>query len=78
MIDKIPLGKPTRYADQYDPGLLFAIPRTESRAALDLGNDLPFNGCDIWTAWEITWLNAQVCCATSYRFDSTTIFTKPA
>ncbi len=58
MTDITPLGQPTRYADQYDPGLLFAIPRTESRAALDLGNDLPFNGCDIWTAWEITWLNA--------------------
>ena len=59
MTDKTPLGKPTRYADQYDPGLLFPIPRAESRAALDLGNDLPFNGCDIWTAWEITWLNAS-------------------
>ncbi len=59
MTDKTPLGKPTSYADQYDPGLLFAIPRAESRAALALGNDLPFNGCDIWTAWEITWLNAS-------------------
>ena len=59
MTDKTPLGQPTSYADQYDPDLLFAIPRSESRAALDLGNDLPFNGCDIWTAWEITWLNSS-------------------
>lgn len=59
MTDNTPLGKPTHYADQYDPGLLFAIPRAESRSALNLGNDLPFNGCDIWTAWEITWLNAS-------------------
>jgi 7-cyano-7-deazaguanine reductase len=59
MSDKTPLGQPTRYADQYDPGLLFAIPRAKSRAALDLGNDLPFNGCDIWTAWELTWLNSS-------------------
>ena len=58
MTDITPLGQPTSYADRYDPSLLFAIPRTESRAALDLSNDLPFNGCDIWTAWEITWLNA--------------------
>jgi len=58
MTDITPLGQPTSYADQYDPGLLFAIPRVESRAALDLGNNLPFNGCDIWTAWEITWLNS--------------------
>ncbi len=57
MTDETPLGKSTRYADQYDPDLLFAIARAESRAALDLGNDLPFNGCDIWTAWELTWLN---------------------
>ena len=57
MSDETPLGKPTAYADQYDPDLLFAIPRAESRAMLDLGNDLPFNGCDIWTAWEMTWLN---------------------
>ena len=57
MSDETPLGKPTSYADQYDPDLLFAIPRAESRAALDLGNDLPFNGCDIWTAWELSWLN---------------------
>jgi 7-cyano-7-deazaguanine reductase len=26
---------------------------------LSLGNDLPFNGCDIWTAWELTWLNTN-------------------
>ena len=57
MSDETPLGKQTVYSDQYDPSLLFAIPRAESRAALELGNDLPFNGCDIWTAWELTWLN---------------------
>jgi len=59
MTDEIPLGNPTSYADQYDPGLLFAIRRAESRSALALGNDLPFNGCDIWTAWELTWLNSK-------------------
>ena len=57
MAGETPLGKQTEYADQYDPGLLFAIPRADSRDAMGLGNELPFNGCDIWTAWEITWLN---------------------
>ena len=52
-----PLGKATTFSSHYDPALLFAIPRAESRSALDLGNDLPFNGCDIWTAWELSWLN---------------------
>ena len=59
MSDETPLGKPTVYPDRCDPELLFAIPRADSRSALKLGNDLPFNGCDIWTAWEITWLNSS-------------------
>ncbi len=59
MTDESPLGKTTTYASQYDPGLLFTIPRAESRAALGLGNDLPFNGCDIWNAWELTWLGPE-------------------
>ncbi len=56
MTHESPLGKTTTYSSQYDPGLLFGIPRVESRSALGLGNDLPFNGCDIWNAWELTWL----------------------
>jgi len=59
MTDEIPLGKTTSYPEEYDPSLLFAITRAESRSLLSLGNDLPFNGCDIWTAWELTWLNAN-------------------
>ena len=56
MTHESPLGKTATYDGQYDPGLLFAIPRAESRSALGLGNELPFNGCDIWNAWELTWL----------------------
>ncbi|MGI9202281.1 MAG: NADPH-dependent 7-cyano-7-deazaguanine reductase QueF [Woeseiaceae bacterium] len=58
MTNETPLGKATYYSDRYDPSLLFAIPRSDSRGVLGLGNELPFNGCDIWTAWEITWLNS--------------------
>ena len=57
MTHESPLGKTATYSGQYDPSLLFAIPRAESRGALGLGNDLPFNGCDIWNAWELTWLD---------------------
>ncbi len=57
MTHESPLGKSTTYSSQYDPELLFVISRVESRQKLDLGADLPFTGCDIWNAWELTWLN---------------------
>ena len=56
MSDESPLGKSTIYASEYDPKLLFAIPRRDSRDAIGLTADLPFRGCDIWNAWELTWL----------------------
>ncbi len=59
MTHESPLGKTATYSGQYDPSLLFAIPRAESRDVLGLGNDLPFNGWDIWNAWELTWLGPE-------------------
>ncbi len=50
----IPLGKATRYPDQYSPELLAPIPRADSRGAIP--EPLPFVGADIWNAWELTWL----------------------
>ena len=50
------LGQHSNYADEYSPGLLVAITRAENRAAMGLGVDLPFQGVDIWNAWELTWL----------------------
>jgi 7-cyano-7-deazaguanine reductase len=52
-----PLGKATHYADAYDPGLLYAVERAPQRAALGLGDALPFHGADAWTAWEVSWLD---------------------
>jgi 7-cyano-7-deazaguanine reductase len=52
----LPLGRKTDYPPKYEPDVLFAVPRVESRAALGLGDDLPFRGVDIWNAWELTWL----------------------
>jgi 7-cyano-7-deazaguanine reductase len=54
-----PLGQATRYADQYDAALLFPIPRAPQRAELGLGTRLPFLGADLWTAFELSWLNAR-------------------
>ncbi|MDP2677260.1 MAG: NADPH-dependent 7-cyano-7-deazaguanine reductase QueF [Rhodoferax sp.] len=54
-----PLGKPTFYADQYNASLLFPIARAPQRAELGLAVSLPFLGADLWTAFELSWLNAR-------------------
>ncbi|MDG2502614.1 MAG: NADPH-dependent 7-cyano-7-deazaguanine reductase QueF [Porticoccaceae bacterium] len=57
------LGKDTAYADQYDAGLLFPIPRSKARGTVENEGaetgGLPFLGTDLWTAFEISWLNPQ-------------------
>ncbi|MEA1988312.1 MAG: NADPH-dependent 7-cyano-7-deazaguanine reductase QueF [Pseudomonadota bacterium] len=54
------LGKHTPYCTQYDPSLLFPIPRQEKRAELGIDStNLPFDGLDIWTAYEVSWLNSK-------------------
>jgi 7-cyano-7-deazaguanine reductase len=57
--DGSPLGKATDYPDRYDASLLFAVPRAPQRAALGIEGNLPFSGCDVWNAYEITWLDLQ-------------------
>ena len=55
----LPLGQATQYPEQYDPGLLYPIPRSENRLKLGFreGQALPFVGVDIWNAFELSWLN---------------------
>lgn len=55
-MNDIPLGRETAYPDTYAPELLAPIPRADARATLGLGDALPFDGVDIWNAWELTWL----------------------
>lgn len=57
--ERSPLGKATEYPERYDPSLLFAIARAGQREAFGLRGRLPFGGVDLWTAYEITWLDAQ-------------------
>lgn len=52
----IPLGKASPSPDVYAPHVLCAVPRASGRAALGLGDALPFAGEDVWNAWELTWL----------------------
>jgi 7-cyano-7-deazaguanine reductase len=56
-LDGSPLGKPTAYPERYEPGLLFRIDRAEQRRAIGVQGALPFGGVDLWTAYEITWLD---------------------
>ena len=59
MHDDSPLGKMTEYPDVYAPEVLFAIPREKDREKLNLGDELPFSGVDLWTAYELSWLNER-------------------
>ncbi|MDO3384338.1 NADPH-dependent 7-cyano-7-deazaguanine reductase QueF [Gilvimarinus sp. SDUM040013] len=55
-----PLGKSSEYVSEYDPALLYPIPRSQSRSALGLSDvHLPFVGEDIWTGYELSWLNLK-------------------
>ncbi|HCY14372.1 MAG: NADPH-dependent 7-cyano-7-deazaguanine reductase QueF [Curvibacter sp. GWA2_64_110] len=57
------LGKAVPYVDQYDAALLYPIARIAKREEIGLnineGATLPFLGADLWTAYELSWLNAR-------------------
>ena len=53
------LGKSSAYADQYDAALLFPIARRPKRDEIGLSATLPFFGADLWTAYELSWLNPR-------------------
>ena len=54
-----PLGRPAAYPDRYAPELLFPIERAPGRSALGLTGALPFSGADLWTAYELSWLDPR-------------------
>ena len=54
------LGKATPYCDQYAPDMLYPIARQLQRAELGIaGRALPFTGADLWTGYELSWLNLR-------------------
>jgi 7-cyano-7-deazaguanine reductase len=53
------LGKASAYADQYDASLLFPLPREPKRLEIGIKGSLPFLGADLWTAFELSWLNLR-------------------
>jgi len=53
------LGKGTKYDQPYDAGLLFPLARSNNRKSLNIRSDRPFHGEDLWTCYELSWLNTQ-------------------
>ncbi len=53
------LGKAVPYVDQYDAALLYPIARAPKRQEIGVPATLPFLGADLWTAYELSWLNAR-------------------
>ena len=52
------LGKEVAYTSQYSPDLLFPVPR--AKVWVDKGlAACPFQGYDIWNAYEMSWLNSK-------------------
>ena len=54
-----PLGKASAYTDRYDPALLFPIARADKRQEIGVADKPPFFGADLWTAYELSWLNPR-------------------
>ncbi|NIH15496.1 NADPH-dependent 7-cyano-7-deazaguanine reductase QueF [Serratia symbiotica] len=59
--DKIThLGSHSDYPDHYAPALLEALPRAHGRDLIGVNeHNLPSSGFDLWTAFELSWLNAK-------------------
>jgi len=74
----LPLGKPSDYKDEYDPGLLCPFPRQAKRDEIGVSAEaLPFAGFDLWNAYELSWLNPQgkpVVAMAEFRFPCESTF----
>lgn len=58
-LKSLTLGKETQYDNSFDAKLLQGVPRSLNRSSLNLIGELPFYGQDIWTAYELSWLNLK-------------------
>lgn len=57
MVANTPLGETSPWPERYAPEVLCAVPRRDSREPLGICEPLPFQGEDLWNAWELTWLD---------------------
>ncbi len=51
------LGQSVKYSNHYDPSLLYPIERKQKRLELGIESSIPFDGADVWNAYELSWLN---------------------
>lgn len=58
-LEHLSLGQSIDYPNQYDPKQLQAVPRSLNREPIGLTGQLPFSGVDLWTGYEISWLNER-------------------
>lgn len=59
-LKSLKLGQQTEYQSHYDRTLLQPVPRSLNRDELGISQSQPFSiGADIWTAYEISWLNPK-------------------
>lgn len=58
-LKSLTLGKETQYDSSFDAKLLQGVPRSLNRNSLDLVQELPFYGQDLWTGYELSWLNLK-------------------
>jgi 7-cyano-7-deazaguanine reductase len=57
--ERSPLGQALAYIDQYDASLLTPLPREAKRREIGIAGSVPFLGADLWTAFELSWLNPR-------------------
>ena len=53
------LGVDTVYPSCYTPLLLCSIPRLQGRQAMGIDSGVLFYGFDLWTAYELSWLDPK-------------------
>ena len=56
-VEKPRLGAETHYPESYDPDLLVSIPRSAGRSELVI--PCVMHGVDVWTGYELSWLNSR-------------------
>lgn len=75
-LQSLNLGKETKYDNSFDAKLLQPVPRSLNRDGLELPSPLPFHGKDIWTGYELSWLNNKgkpVVAMATFEFSSDSV-----
>lgn len=58
-LSEAPLGHATAWPTHFDAALLYPIARAPARAAIGIDGAPPFFGADLWSAYELSWLDPR-------------------